>query len=315
MAGIPPAERPTALIFQNLALFPLMSVRDNVAFGLEARGMQRAARRARADELLELVALEGHGDKRPDDISGGQRQRVAVARAHAVEPSVLLLDDPLSALDLKLRQHMRIELKDIQRRTGVTFISITHDQSEALATSDRIAVMSAGRIEQVGTGDEVYDMPATRFVAGFVGEQNRLRGRVTRVEHGQATVETALGSVHGVDPEGLTLGTTAELLIRPERIRVLFDNAVDHVEELRNVSRIDAASSRTAGLHQEINVLDAELERRDPEGSFIMLQFRSGGRLMSVQVPNGTPSSTPTQGHRYRLGFHTRDALVMRTDN
>src|SRR5690606_15474078 len=156
MTGIRPNARPTALIFQNLALFPLMTVWENVAFGLEARGMPKKQRRERAEELLALVALEGQSEKRPMELSGGQRQRVAIARALAVEPAVLLLDEPLSALDLKLRQHMRAELKAIQRRTGVTFLYITHDQGEALAMSDRIAVMRHGVIDQVGTPDEIY---------------------------------------------------------------------------------------------------------------------------------------------------------------
>ena len=149
MTGIGPNRRPTALIFQNLALFPLMTVWENVAFGLEARGVGKAERRRRAYELLDLVALTEQGDKKPTELSGGQRQRVAIARALAVEPAVLLLDEPLSALDLKLRQHMRAELKTIQRKTGVTFVYITHDQGEALTMSDRIAVMNQGVVEQV----------------------------------------------------------------------------------------------------------------------------------------------------------------------
>src|SRR5690606_8519610 len=150
MRGLGPDQRPTAMIFQSLALFPLMPVWENIAFGLEARGVARAERRRKAEELLKLVALEGYGDRMPGELSGGQRQRVAIARALAVEPQVLLLDEPLSALDLKLRQHMRAELRALQKRTGVTFIYITHDQSEALAMSDRVAVMSEGVLQQVG---------------------------------------------------------------------------------------------------------------------------------------------------------------------
>ena len=149
--GIGPNKRNTAMIFQNLALFPLMSVADNIAFGLEVRGASKSERRAKAESLLELVDLPGVGDKKVEDLSGGQKQRVAIARALAVEPAVLMLDEPLSALDLRLRQHMRAELRKIQRRTNVTFIYITHDQSEALTMSDRVAVMSDGKIEQVGT--------------------------------------------------------------------------------------------------------------------------------------------------------------------
>jgi len=147
MRGIGPNRRPTALIFQSLALFPMMTVADNVGYGLRVRGVKRGQRQATVDRLLHLVALDDQGGKRVDELSGGQRQRVAIARALAVEPQVLLLDEPLSALDLKLRQHMRNELRAIQRRVGITFIYITHDQGEALTMSDRIAVMNRGRIE------------------------------------------------------------------------------------------------------------------------------------------------------------------------
>ena len=155
MRGIGPNKRPTALIFQNLALFPLMSVAENIAYGLRVRGVDRAARRKKADELLNLIALPGQGDKMVNELSGGQKQRVAIARALAVEPNVLLLDEPLSALDLKLRQHMRNELRAIQRRVGITFIYITHDQGEALSMSDRIAVSNAAVHAQGGDGRSI----------------------------------------------------------------------------------------------------------------------------------------------------------------
>ena len=178
LAGIGPNRRPTALIFQNLALFPLMTVAENIAYGLKVRGAPRATRERKVTQLLDLTAMPGYGGKRVDELSGGQKQRVAIARALAVEPAVLLLDEPLSALDLKLRQHMRAELRELQRRTGITFIYITHDQGEALAMSDRVAVMSQGRIEQIGTSTEIYNHPRTAFVASFVGENNRFAGRV-----------------------------------------------------------------------------------------------------------------------------------------
>src|SRR5438067_2009347 len=165
MRGIRLNKRPTALIFQNLALFPLMPVWENISFGLEVRGADKAARRAKADELLRLVDLPDAADKAISQLSGGQKQRVAIARALAVEPEVMLLDEPLSALDLKLRQHMRAELRAIQRRTGVTFIYITHDQGEALTMADRVAVMSRGLIQQVGRPSEVYNHPTNGFVA------------------------------------------------------------------------------------------------------------------------------------------------------
>ena len=219
MAGVGPNKRPTALIFQNLALFPLMSVADNIGYGLRVRGVPAKARRRKADELLALVALPGTGDKKISELSGGQKQRVAIARALAVEPQVLLLDEPLSALDLRLRQHMRAELRAIQRRVGVTFIYITHDQGEALTMSDRVAVMNHGVVEQVGDGHAIYDRPATPFVAGFVGENNGVSGRVRALADGFAVIETPLGALQGRDGGGLRLGATATLYIRPERLR------------------------------------------------------------------------------------------------
>ena len=174
MAGVAPKDRPTTTVFQDYALFPHMSLRDNIAFGLRMRGVDKAKRAAKADAMLALVGLEGRGDRRPHELSGGQRQRVALARALAVEPDVLLLDEPLGALDLKLRRQMQDELKAIQRRVGTTFIHVTHDQEEAMAIADRIVVMNAGRIEHHGPPREVYLQPKTLFTAGFMGEINRI---------------------------------------------------------------------------------------------------------------------------------------------
>ncbi|MFM9843171.1 MAG: ABC transporter ATP-binding protein [Dongiaceae bacterium] len=220
MAGFGPNKRPTALIFQNLALFPLMSVTDNITYGLRVRGASREEREKRADELLSLIALRGQGKKMVNELSGGQKQRVAIARALAVEPQVLLLDEPLSALDLKLRQHMRNELRNIQQRVGITFIYITHDQGEALTMSDRIAVMNAGVIEQVGDGKTIYDRPATAFVASFVGENNPFPGKVLRADNGTAVVETAFGALRGRNAGGLKTGDKAILFVRPESLRL-----------------------------------------------------------------------------------------------
>ena len=220
MRGIGPNKRPTALIFQNLALFPLMTVADNIAFGLEVRGVKYQERRRRAEELLNLIALPGQGDKLVSELSGGQRQRVAIARALAVEPEVLLLDEPLSALDLKLRQHMRTELRSIQRRVGITFIYITHDQGEALTMSDRIAVMSAGIVQQVGNGTDIYDDPATSFVASFVGENNPFRGTVTAADGRYALIDSQFGPLRGLNNQGLKVGDDALLFVRPQNFSV-----------------------------------------------------------------------------------------------
>ncbi len=198
MQGVPPYDRPVNTVFQDYALFPHLSVLDNVAYGLMVRGMARAERHRKAQAMLELVALATHGPRRPSQLSGGQRQRVALARALVLEPEVLLLDEPLGALDLKLRQQMQGELKALQRQVGITFVFVTHDQDEALGMADRVAVFNRGRIEQIGTALDVYERPATRFVAGFVGSSNVVDA---------ATAERLLGSAQAFS-------------LRPERIAV-----------------------------------------------------------------------------------------------
>ena len=220
MAGIGPNKRPTALIFQNLALFPLMTVAENITYGLRVQGVDRAARAKKANELLELIALPGQGNKQMSELSGGQKQRVAIARALCVQPQVLLLDEPLSALDLKLRQHMRNELRTIQRMVGITFIYITHDQGEALTMSDRIAVMSDGVIQQVSDGKSIYDEPATAFVASFVGENNPFAGPVVQADSSFALVDTRFGRLRGRNTRGLKAGDKAILFVRPESAKI-----------------------------------------------------------------------------------------------
>jgi spermidine/putrescine transport system ATP-binding protein len=200
MTGVAPKHRPTTTVFQDYALFPHLSLRDNVAFGLRMRGIERAKWTAKAEEMLALVGLDGRGDRRPHELSGGQRQRVALARALAVEPDVLLLDEPLGALDLKLRRQMQDELKAIQRRVGTTFVHVTHDQEEAMAIADRIVVMNAGRIEDAGPPREVYLRPKTLFTAGFMGEVNRIPVK------------------GGLAPFGPVPVADGTLLIRPEAI-------------------------------------------------------------------------------------------------
>lgn len=198
----PPYARPVNTVFQDYALFPHMSIRDNVAYGLMVQKVPKAERHRRADEMLALVRLPGVGDRRPMQLSGGQRQRVALARALINRPQVLLLDEPLGALDLKLREQMQTELKALQRQLGITFLFITHDQHEALSMSDRIGVFNQGRLEQVATPAALYNRPATRFVAEFVGAANVLDGELARQLSGLASV-----------------------MLRPERIELVGDGA------------------------------------------------------------------------------------------
>lgn len=206
MTHVAPKDRPTTTMFQDYALFPHMSLRDNVSFGLRMRGVNRRARISRAMEMLDMVGLADKAGRKPHELSGGQRQRVALARALAVEPDVLLLDEPLGALDLKLRRQMQDELKAIQRRVGTTFVHVTHDQEEAMAIADRIVVMNHGHIEHCGTPEEVYLTPRTLFAANFMGEMNRIP-----VVAAQGGVTSPLGALDLAPQNGL-------LCLRPENI-------------------------------------------------------------------------------------------------
>ncbi|WP_309683444.1 ABC transporter ATP-binding protein [Polaromonas sp.] len=223
MNGVAPNQRPVNMVFQHLALFPMMSVGENVGYGLARRGLPRADIARRVAAMLDRVSLPGMQDKRVDQLSGGQRQRVAIARSLVLEPTLLLLDEPLGALDLKLREHMKIELKQLQADFGTTFVYITHDQSEALVLSDRVAVMNAGSFEQVGTPQQLYYQPQTPFVAGFVGANNRLAGRASDVgasgEGSIATLTTGQGlTMRARSMGGLSAGQVAEAFVRPEAI-------------------------------------------------------------------------------------------------
>ncbi|HSJ89860.1 MAG TPA: ABC transporter ATP-binding protein [Anaerolineales bacterium] len=201
VSDLPPYERNVNTVFQDYALFPHMTVGDNIAYGLMIKGVSKTERYKQVDEMLDLVRLPGLGYRKPSQLSGGQRQRVALARALINHPKVLLLDEPLGALDLKLRQQMQVELKSIQKRVGVTFIFVTHDQEEALTMSDRIAVFNEGKIEQVGTPAEVYERPASPFVAGFVGTSNLISGEVAKRITGSE-------QMFSVRPEKIHLGST-----------------------------------------------------------------------------------------------------------
>jgi spermidine/putrescine transport system ATP-binding protein len=232
--GVPPFKRPTNTVFQSYALFPHLSVEDNVAFGLRRKGVPRDRIRGRVREELDRVGLAAEAKRKPRQLSGGQQQRVALARALINQPAVLLLDEPLGALDLKLRKGLQVELKRIQRDVGITFMYVTHDQEEALTMSDRIAVMNRGVIEQVADPAQVYDRPATSFVAGFIGVSNLMPGRVTKAgDRGEIELDAGV-SVHA-SVNGVGAGERCHAVVRPEKLQIRFaddraDTKLPHVE-------------------------------------------------------------------------------------
>ena len=292
MAGIGPNKRPTALIFQNLALFPLMTVRDNITFALEVQGVSKKERHKRGNELLELIALPREGDKFVSELSGGQKQRVAIARALCAEPEVLLLDEPLSALDLRLRQHMRTELRSIQQRVGITFIYITHDQGEALTMSDHVAVMNEGVIDQVGEGTTIYDNPESAFVASFVGENNMFRGKAIEVNNDYTIVETDQGPIRARSPKtekaALAKGDDAFVFIRPESIKF-------------------AASGDFE------NKVKADITQSEFEGNFWQVYFKlpDSEDTIKLSMVNDGREIEDTVGARVELGFNPDLAVAL----
>ncbi len=255
MAGIPPNKRPVNLIFQNLALFPMMNVGQNIGFGLERQRVKKTIIRNKTAEMLERVGLPGFEDKKVDQLSGGQRQRVAIARSLILEPAVLLLDEPLGALDLKLREQMKIELKTLQTQVGTTFVYITHDQSEALVMSDHVAVMNKGKFEQVDTPRNLYAKPETPFVARFVGENNQWSARVTGLDHSIASIVTPEGNAFKtLLNDRLNPGDEVDLFLRPESILLEPDPSIATLNRFDIIVKsilFDGANSRILAVLPE----------------------------------------------------------------
>ncbi|MGH1416149.1 MAG: ABC transporter ATP-binding protein [Pelagimonas sp.] len=263
--NVPPNKRPVNMVFQHLALFPMMNIEDNIGYGLRRAGLPKAEITTKVGEALERIGLPGIGKRKVDELSGGQKQRVAIARCMVLEPDVLLLDEPLGALDLKLRERMKVELKSLQAAFDTTFVYITHDQSEALVMSDNIAVMNDGRFEQVGTARDLYYRPDTAFVAGFVGDSNRWQGRVTRIAGDAVEVQsesgmTLRGATHG---RALQPGDAAQAFVRPEAIRIAhsadelasFDNKISgQVTSLLFNGAASRVLVRGADGHEEVAV-------------------------------------------------------------
>ncbi|SME98020.1 spermidine/putrescine transport system ATP-binding protein [Tistlia consotensis] len=288
VAAQPPFRRPTNMVFQHLALFPHMTVAQNIAFGLEMERLPKAEIGRRVGSALELVHLAGFDRRRVSQLSGGQRQRVAIARALVKRPAVLLLDEPLGALDLKLREEMQLELKRIQREIGTTFVYVTHDQKEAITMSDRIAVINGGRIEQLDTVSAIYERPRTAFVAGFIGETNLLRGRL--VEAGGETATVAVGEARlAVRPEApLPRDTEVLVSLRPEKIRL--------------GPPLPETANRLDGTVESIVYLGSHTRYR--------VQVPGVGGL-DVDVQNAEPAAPHEAGRPVTLGWQPAAAVVI----
>ncbi len=279
MSGIPPEKRPVNIVFQNLALFPMMNVYENVSFGLKRQKISKKEITSRVGEMLERVGLNGYEKKKVTELSGGQRQRVAIARSLVLKPSILLLDEPLGALDRKLREHMKIELKLLQKEIGTTFIYITHDQSEALVMSDQVAVMNRGKFEQIDTPRELYKNPKTSFVASFVGESNHFD--VQDYQNGELVMENGWR----LSKPNLDISPT-KLFIRPEAF------ILNPSEKLKNINRIKA-SVKTVLF--------------DGQNTKISTIFDKGSDEVLISLPQNAEFEELKEGDKIEVGIHFDD--------
>ena len=290
MAGVPPWKRPVNTVFQSYALFPHMTVAGNIAFGLKQDGLPKAEIRARVKEMLDLVQLADYADRKPAQLSGGQRQRVALARSLAKRPKALLLDEPLAALDRKLRDQMQVELAALQRRLGIAFIFVTHDQDEAMALADRIAVMRDGRIEQIGGPRAVYEQPATRFVADFLGRANVLAGHAAGRDGAFLCVETGSPALvlRAFTPLDVADGTEVWVAVRPENVVLAGDGHANHADGVVRAAAYVGGESR-----YEIEV--------------------PGGVTLRATVPNraGDSAPRPEPGASVRLSWPAEAGILL----
>lgn len=292
----PPNRRDSAMVFQQYALFPHLTIGENVAYGLKMRKVQKQEMRNRVLEALERVGLHGREDRYPKQLSGGQQQRVALARAIVVKPKVLLLDEPLSNLDLKLRENLRLEIKHLQRELGLTTVFVTHDQTEALVMSDRIAVMREGVVEQLGTPAEIYSTPANEFVAGFVGQSNLLEGTVVETSGGTCAVKLATGVTVTTR---LAVGVRAQphtavrVLLRPESLRLVVDVTPESTEA----------------------TLDGHAEEVVNEGDVATVVLKlTDGNFLQVRVPDPASRPLPLAGEPTRVAIPDGAGLALPND-
>ncbi len=310
---VAPARRATTTMFQDYALFPHMTLLDNVGFGLRMRGQSKKQRSNRALELLELVGLNASAAKKPHELSGGQKQRVALARALAVEPDVLLLDEPLGALDLKLRRQMQGELKAIQKRVGTTFIHVTHDQEEAMAIADQIIVMNKGKVEDHGSPESIYLNPRTAFSAAFMGEANLIEGTVESADEGFLRVSTAFGMLevpanHNAKP-AFEAGDSALLCLRPEHIHAVHDLAERYLSE-----RSQPGPSQSGRTHRGtvMNLGQGTVVDHAFFGSHQRCQFKmQTGQHLSVHLPQAAKVAS---GEELPLTIDTASVILLRNE-
>ncbi len=292
MLGVPPNKRPVNMVFQHLALFPMMNVAENIAYGLKRRKLPQAEIDRKVADVLERVSLPDAGSKDVTQLSGGQRQRIAIARSLVLEPAVLLLDEPLGALDLKLREHMKVELKQLQHEVGTTFVYITHDQSEALVMSDNVAVMNEGRFEQVGSPQDLYYNPKTAFVAGFVGDTNRWSGRIDSLDSRQALVSLDDGGViAGISGNDrvLNVGDRVELFVRPEAITIERDNSA------QTGAHIEGGQNTLSGIVENLLF--------DGANSRAQVRDQQTGHQVTVSLPQTGAFSDLKSGEQLRLSW------------
>jgi spermidine/putrescine transport system ATP-binding protein len=300
----PPDKRPVNMVFQNYALFPHLDVGDNVAFGLKRKSVAKPDIDRRVGAALELVNLTGYERRKPNQLSGGQQQRVALARALVNEPNVLLLDEPLGALDLKLRRRLQVELKRIQTEVGITFVYVTHDQEEALTMSDRIAVMHAGRVEQLGTPEELYERPTSRFVADFIGTTNLLHGEIAGTSSGWTDVRLDSGEICRIRSGAGPVGDVIDVSLRPESVRLCSGPAIaDDAENGGDVSAASAAS--TTGW-----AIQGTIEQAAYLGAAVQYQVRSRGGLALTALAPRTEARRSV-GDPVALSWLPDEALVL----
>jgi len=293
---VPPNQRNVKMVFQHLALFPMMNVYDNIAYGLRCNGVARSEMERKIHDVLERVALPDVAKREIHQLSGGQKQRIAIARCMVLDPDVLLLDEPLGALDLKLREAMKIELKLLQHQFNTTFVYITHDQSEALVMSDNVAVMNNGRFEQIGTPQELYHRPASAFVAGFVGDSNKWPGKVTEQANNKITIACNAGfkaTSELSDDQSMSVGDKATIFVRPEHIQVITSNDA--------INSTDTSSVNTLTGHIDSLLFNGANSR--------VLVRDSIGELIEADITLTGSTNDPKPGDTVRLSWDSARAL------